>query len=163
MPRVSISSGKSTGVDEPPGTTAFEFAPAANAAGYLVDHLLEVVTHGQLVDAGALDVAADAEQARAAVALRAHGGVGLRTHLDDVRHGGDGLGVVDDRRPAVEADHGRERRLNAGNAALAFERLHQRRLLAHFVSAGAGLGDDVELCAGLGVGPKIPLPRNPLA
>ena len=61
-----------------------------------------------------------------------------------MRHGGDGLGVVDDRGTAVEADDGREGRLDARNAALAFERLHQRGLFANFVGACAGLRDDLE-------------------
>ena len=65
-----------------------------------------------------------------------------------MRHGGDGLGVVDDRGSAVEADDGREGRLDARNAALAFERLHQRRLFAHFVGARAGLRDDLEFGVG---------------
>ena len=65
-----------------------------------------------------------------------------------MRHGGDGLGVVDDRGTAVEADDGREGRLDARHAALAFERLHQRRLFAHFVGARAGLGDDLKFGVG---------------
>ena len=88
------------------------------------------------------------EQARAAVARSAHGRVGCRAHGDDVGHGGDGLGVVDDRGTAVEADDGREGRLDARNAALAFERLHERGFFAHFVCARAGLGDDLEFGTG---------------
>ncbi len=110
--------------------------------------LLEVVAHGQLVDAGALDVAGDAEEARAAVALGAELGVGLAAHQEDVRGGGDGLGVVDDGGAAVEADDGREGRLDARNAALAFERFHQGGLFADLVGSRAGLGDDVEVDAG---------------
>ena len=47
--------------------------------------LLEVVAHGEFVDAGALDVAGDAEEARAAVAFGAELGVGLAAHQQDVR------------------------------------------------------------------------------
>ncbi len=72
-------------------------------------------------------------------------GVGRAAHEQDVRGGGDGLGVVDDGGAAVEADDGGEGRLDARDAALAFERLHQRGLFADFVGAGAGLGDDVEV------------------
>ncbi len=135
-------------MDEPPGTTALSLRPPRNAAGNVVDHLLEVVAHGQLVDARALDVAADAEQTRAAVARSADRRVGCRAHGDDVGHGGDGLGVVDDRGTAVEADDGREGRLDARNAALAFERLHERRFFADFVGARAGLRDDLEFSFG---------------
>ncbi len=93
-------------------------------------------------------MAGDAEEARAAVALGAELGVGLAAHQQDVRGAGDGLGVVDDGGAAVEADDGREGRLDARNAALAFERLHQRGLFADLVGAGAGLRDDVEVEAG---------------
>ena len=44
--------GRSTGQDEPPGTTAFSFLPSANAAADFVDHLLQVEAHRQFVDAG---------------------------------------------------------------------------------------------------------------
>ncbi len=63
-------------------------------------------------------------------------------------HSRDGLGIVDDRGTAIEADNGREGRLDARHTALAFERLHQRRLFADFVGASAGLRDDLELDAG---------------
>ena len=63
-------------------------------------------------------------------------------------HRGDGFGIINDGGTAVEADDGREGRPDARNAAFAFERLHQGRFFAHFVSAGAGLGDDLEFCVG---------------
>jgi hypothetical protein len=63
-------------------------------------------------------------------------------------HAGDGLGVVDDRGAAVKADHGREGRLDARDAALAFERLHERGLFADFVGACAALRDDLEFRLG---------------
>ena len=93
-------------------------------------------------------MAAEAEEARAAVALGADLGVFRGAHADDVGNGGDGLGVIDDGGAAVEADDGGEGRLDARDAALAFERFHQRRLFADFVGAGAGLRDDVEVDAG---------------
>src|ERR1700722_363576 len=93
-------------------------------------------------------MAADAEEARAAVARCADCCISGRAHLNDVRHGGDGLGVVDDRGAAVEPDDSGEWRLDAGNAALALERFHERGFLADFVSACAGLGDDLEFSFG---------------
>ena len=68
--------------------------------------------------------------------------------VDDMRHRRNGLGVVDDRGSAVETHDSREGRLDARNAALAFERLHQRRLFAHFVCARAGLRDDLKFGVG---------------
>ena len=143
----SISSAVRTGQEEPPGTTALSCFAALDAAGDLVDCLPEGVAHGELVDAGAFDVAGDAEEAGAAVALGAELGVGLAAHEQDVRGGGDGFSVVDDGGAAVEADDGGEGRLDARDAALAFERLHQCGLFADLVGAGAGLGDDVEVDA----------------
>ena len=52
---------------------------------------------------------------------------------------GQRLGIIDDRRPAPEPNHGRERRPDARNAALAFERFHQRRFFADFVRARAAV------------------------
>ncbi len=92
-------------------------------------------------------MAGDAEEAGAAVAFRTELGVGLAAHEKDMRGGGDGFDVVDDGRSAVKADDGGEGRLDAGDAALAFERFHEGGLFADLVGAGAGLGDDVEVDA----------------
>ena len=129
------------------GDDGFELLAVFDAAGYIVDRLAEAVAHGELVDARALDVAADAEEACAAVAFGAELGVGLAAHEEDVRGVGDGLGVVDDGGATVKADDGREGRLDARDAALAFERLHEGGLFADLVGSCAGLGDDVEVDA----------------
>ena len=129
------------------GDDGFELFAVLDAAGYFVDGFAERVAHGEFVDARALDVAADAEETSAAVALAAELGVGLAAHEQDVRGCGDGLGVIDDGGTAVEADDSREGRLDAGDAALAFERLHEGGLFADLVGSGAGLGDDVEVDA----------------
>src|ERR1700716_1395653 len=55
------------------------------------------------------------------------------------------LDVVNHRRRSVEADDSRERRANAGIAALAFERFHQRRFFSAFVGARAGVRDHIEI------------------
>ncbi len=46
------------------------------------------------------------------------------------------------------ADNGREGRLDARIAALAFQRFHQCRFFAAFVCAGAGVRADIEIEAG---------------
>ena len=66
----------------------------------------------------------------------------LPPSCDDRRHRRDRLDVVDQARRGVQAGHGRERRLRPGLAALALERLEQRRLLAADVGAGAAVEDD---------------------
>ena len=48
---ISISVGNKTGVDEPPGTTAFNDRLPSDAATHFINHLLEVVAHGQFVHA----------------------------------------------------------------------------------------------------------------
>jgi hypothetical protein len=62
---------------------------------------------------------------------------GLAAHVDDEGNRGEGLGVVDGGRLAVEAEVGRERRLEARLALLAFDRLEQRGFLAADVGAPA--------------------------
>ena len=69
---------------------------------------------------------------------------------------GERLDVVDQRRPAVEALDRRERRLQARVAALALERVEQRRLLAADVGAGAAVDDQLEVAVGAeDVGPEV--------
>ena len=145
---MSISSGRRQGTEEPPGTTRFQGASVGNAAAHFVDGLSQIVAQGKLVDAGAGDVSAEVEQARAAVALDADFGILLAAHEQDGRNAGEGLGVVDDRRPAPESDDGRKRRTDAGNAALAFERLHEGGLFADLVGSGAAMPIDLEIVAG---------------
>ncbi len=78
----------------------------------------------------------------AAGAQRGERGAAVVHDPGDVGHG---LDVVDHGGLAVEADGGGEERgLDAREAALALERLEQRRLLAADVGAGAGVHDDVE-------------------
>jgi hypothetical protein len=60
---------------------------------------------------------------------------------------GDALDVVDRGRAAVEADIGRERRLQARLALLAFEAFQQGRLFAADIGAGAVVDVDVEVPA----------------
>ena len=65
-----------------------------------------------------------------------------------MRRVGEGLDVVDQRRPVVEALDRGERRLQARVAALALERVEQRGLLAADVGAGAAVDDQLHLLAG---------------
>ena len=65
----------------------------------------------KLVHAGFVDVAAEAEQARAAVLGRAQVGESLPAAVTDVRHAGQGLDIINDGWPAPESHHRRERRV----------------------------------------------------
>ena len=71
-----------------------------------------------------------------------------RPLAQDGRHRGEAQRVVDGGGRAVQAEVGRERRLEARLAGLALERLEQRRLLAADVGAGADEGVQVEVDAG---------------
>ncbi len=61
------------------------------------------------------------------------------------RNAGQGFGIVNYGGPAPESNHSREGRPDARNAALALERLHQRRFFSHFVGARAAVPVNVEI------------------
>ena len=123
--------------------TAFSSPPVRDPAAEVVDQLAQRHAHRQLVVAAVDNVAGEREDARARrVGRGADLRVLLRAELDDLRDGRDRLDVVDQARRGVEAGDGRERRLRARLAALALERLEQRRLLAADVRAGAAVEDD---------------------
>ena len=129
---------------------------AADAAAMAVDQLAERDRHRLLEGAGALDVARDAEELGAGVVLAAEAGEPARPAPQDRRRHGDRLDVVHGRRAAVEADIGRERRLQARLALLALEALEQRRFLAADIGAGAVVDDDVEVPPALVAGAQEP-------
>ena len=118
------------------GDHRLELAPAAHAAGEL-EQRGEGRAELELVIAGPRDVARHREDLGAAVVRPAQVREPLAAVADDPGHRGEGLGVVDRRGLAVEAEARRERRLEARLALLALERLEQRRLLAADVRAVA--------------------------
>ncbi len=126
------------------GNHRFQLSSAGNSSGDFFDHALQVVAHGQFVNPGPVDVAGDAEQPRAAIFGRAERSVPFPSAMQNRRHGGKRFSVVDDRRRAVEADHGGEGRPDARVAALAFERFHQRGFLAALVGARACVRRQIE-------------------
>ena len=133
----SHSSARSTGQDDPPGTTAFSFLAVPNAAADFVDHPQEIEAHRQLVHAGLVHVTRQAEQARAAVLWRAEIGEPLPAVQNDRRDRAECLDVVEDGRGLPCAGNGRKRRPDSRNSALAFERFEQRRFFAALVRARA--------------------------
>src|SRR5262245_4831680 len=82
--------------------------PAGDAAAVLVDERAERDPHGRFVYARAIDVAAQAVELGPGVPVGADAGEPLPAPLDDVRHAGEGLDVVDHGRAAEESDDGRE-------------------------------------------------------
>ena len=77
----------------------------------------------------------DRHEDRARAGLRADGGERLGAVGEDPRDGGEGLDVLDDRRPAEQAARRGLRRPLLGLAALAFEGLQEDGLLAEHVGA----------------------------
>ena len=119
----------------------------AHAAGVVVDQLAQRHLHRRLEHAGPLDLAAHAEQLRPAVLLGPERREPLGAAGHHQRRVAQRLDVVDRRRAAPQAGHGRERRLEARLRALALERVEQRRLLAGLVGAGAAVQVDLAVPA----------------
>src|SRR5581483_1056408 len=107
----------------------------AHASAELLDQRPQRNAQRQLVVARTVHMAAEAVDARALALLRAVRGIHIRAVKDYSWYCGNRLHIVDDRRAAVEANHRRERRLQPWIAALAFERLQQRALLAADIGA----------------------------
>ena len=136
---------RSSGVTNPPAAPPSRIASqlARDAAGQ-VQHLAQRHAEVGLVEAGAGDVAAQAEQTRARGALGADLRVRRAADPQDLQHVDQRLHVVDAGRLAEQPALHRERRLVPRLAALALERVEQRRLLAADVGAGAAPQLDVE-------------------
>src|SRR4051812_14115524 len=93
-------------------------------------------------------MSAEAEEAGSTVLWRAGVGKILAAPKNDVRDRGQALDIINDSWATPESDDGWEWRTDTGNAALAFQRFHQRRFFADFVGAGAGVPVAIELFAG---------------
>ena len=103
-----------------------------------------VVPNGHLVDTRALHSTGHAEQLGPGRALGADRRVGRPAPLEDGQHVDQRLDVVDQRGLAEQPDLDRERRLVPRLAAVALDRVEDRRLLAADVGAGAAEELDVE-------------------
>src|SRR5260221_1692886 len=117
------------------GNHGFEFFAVGYAAGHIVNELFHVHAEWNFVDARLVDVTGDAEQASSAVSRRAAIGVSVAAFANDGRHGAEGFDVIDHGRTAIEANDGREWRLDARITALAFERFHKGGFFAAIVIA----------------------------
>ena len=145
---MSSASGPTKTPAAPPSRIVRIARPPGHAAGEL-DEVAQGRPEFDLVDARPGDVAGQAEQLRARSSLPCRSPANAVAAVeDDGRDVGQRLDVVDDRRLAEQPDLDRERRLVARLAALALDRLEQRRLLAADVGAGAAADLDVEVEAG---------------
>ena len=91
---------------------------------------------------GVRDVARQREDARARSSSRRRASRTPRPQLEDARRRRDRLDVVHRGRRGIQPGDGGERRLRPRLAALALERLEERRLLAADVRARAAVDDD---------------------
>src|SRR6266436_1153077 len=127
----------------------FKLFAVGNAAGHFVDELFHVHAQRNFINAGLVDVAGYAEQARTAIFRSAAIGVSFAAFADDGRNGTESFNVIDDGRAAVETHDSREGRLDAWITAFAFERFHQSRFFTTFISAGAGMNQQIVIEAGV--------------
>ena len=118
---------------------------SSDTAADFIDHFPQGKSHRQFVDAGVRNVPAQAEEARPAVALAAEIGEPLAAVQEDVRHRGERLHIIHNRRASVEAHDGREGRFDARVAAISFQRIQQRRLFAALIGSGAGVGVKIKV------------------
>jgi hypothetical protein len=92
-------------------------------------------------------VSAQAEQARAAIFRWTEVGELLATHKNDVRNRCQRLYVINDRGPTPESNHSREWWPDSGDAALAFQRFHQRGFFSNLIRACAGVPANIKILA----------------
>ena len=116
------------------------------AAGHVVEDLPHRRAHGDLVVSRPLHVAADRDQlGSGALGIpEAEALVPGGAAHQDVRHGGQGLHVVDGGRHPEDAGHRRKRRLDAGVTPLPLQRVHHRGLFAADVGPRAAVDHHVD-------------------
>ena len=110
--------------------------------------------HGHFHQAGVVHRAHQGKDLGALAVFRALAGVPLGPHVDDFRHVGPGLDVVDDGREAKKAGLGGVGRPGVGLADEALDGGHQRRLLA--AHKGPGPLADLEVEVELGAQDVVP-------
>src|SRR6201999_1676315 len=101
-----------------------------------IDQFTNGDARGRELHAGIPDAARNRIRAQAVTVIAAVALPPFRALLDDVAHPPQRLDIVDQRRQAEQADLERIRRLVPGQAALTFQALQQRGLLATDVGAG---------------------------
>src|SRR5207245_11172040 len=123
---------------------SLELFAAPHAAADLVDHPHQREAHGQFINAGPVQMSGQAEQASASVLGRTERGESGPAVANNRGHGAESLDIVQHGRALERAGYGRERRPDARNTALPFERFEQRRFFADLVCSGAGLRIAIE-------------------
>ena len=111
----------------------------------IVQHLADADAKGVFVDTRPRAIAGHRQNLGSGRVLGADAGIPVAPLQRDHRRRGKGFDVIDDGRLVEIAIGHRERRPVARRAALAFERLDQRRFLAANVGPGADVDLDIEI------------------
>ena len=112
------------------GLSRLELSAVGDAAADVLDNFAQGRAHGDLNEAGVLDVAAECKDLGALGALSAHGGEALRAVQDYLRDVCKCLNVVLGSGLSEKTLFRRERRSRTGLAAVALDGGHERGLLA---------------------------------
>src|ERR1700735_1064573 len=116
-----------------------------HAAGYFLNHALQIKAERQLVNSGLIDVPGNRIEPRPAIFRRSQRSVPIATLPNYRGHGAERFNVIDHSGTAVESDGGREWRFDSRIASLAFERFHQGRFFAAFIRARARMPGKLEV------------------
>src|SRR5205809_3551911 len=93
-------------------------------------------------------MSAQTEQTRSAVLRRTKVREPLCSAKNNVRHAGQRFRIINDGWPTPQPNDGRKGRPDAGDAALAFERLHQGRLFPDLIGASATMPINFKIATG---------------
>ena len=115
-----------------------------------LDQLFQRDRHSFFDIARLVHVAGDAEQLGSGIPFAPDAGEPFCAAAQNVRRNGNGFDIVHGAGTAIQAGIGRERRLQARLALLAFQAFQQRGFLATDISACAVADIDVEIPAGPG-------------
>ena len=130
------------------GTAAGDYRLQLFAIAHAASKLFNSAHHGEaeghFVNAGLVDVAADAQHFGATAFRDAESSVGSAPHEQDGRHRAEGFDVVEERGRLVCAGDGRERRSDSRDAALAFEAFEEGGFFTAFVGSSACVGSDMK-------------------
>src|SRR5512134_174052 len=115
----------------------------------LVNQLTERNAHRDFIVSRALDMPADTKNARArALWWRTDGPKPFRSPIDDVRQIRERFHVIDHSRLVIESMRGGKRRLDARQAAFAFQRFEQCSFFPAYIGAGSPMHPDLNREAG---------------
>jgi len=139
---------RNTSAGRTAGLSCLELLAVGNAAADLINDGAQRSTHGNLDEAGVLDLAAQSEDLGALCALVAHSGKPCSTLEDDLGDVGIGLNVVQNSGLAEQTLDSGERRTGTGLTAVALDGGHQSGFLTAYESTCTKAQIHIEIKAG---------------